>query len=219
MANTFVPDIQDKPVEKGQYYYRSPTNNGIRVIPCHGKQKMRTVLRTRIEGRATVPFARIILNVDGDTNADGTPSNAADLSRESITNLVRKIDPDLALTSDGSLRIDSGESEISLIRWEVADQAAQGLPNQQTLERLVCAAMVDAYPERAVSVQKWLDQRPFPPSPGVKEYAYSYMAGWYAENGCDDFYRCLWDDPQIVEALKARLEESGAWKIAVALAA
>lgn len=79
--------------------------------------------------------------------------------------------------------------------------------------------MVDAYPERAVSVQKWLDQRPFPPSPGVKEYAYSYMAGWYAENGCDDFYRCLWDDPQIVEALKARLEESGAWKIAVALAA
>jgi len=51
------------------------------------------------------------------------------------------------------------------------------------------------------------------PTLTVKEYAWSYMAGWYAGNGCDDFYRCLWDDDAIVAELKSRLEESGVWPI------
>jgi hypothetical protein len=44
------------------------------------------------------------------------------------------------------------------------------------------------------------------------------MSGWYAEHGCDDFYRCLWDDTKVRGELEARLQASGAWKIAEALA-
>ena len=75
-----------------------------------------------------------------------------------------------------------------------------------------------ADPARAAAVQNWLDTRPLPPATAPKEHAWSYMAGWYAEHGCEAFYSNLWHDPRMVAELEAHLRSSGAWQIAVTLA-
>jgi hypothetical protein len=44
------------------------------------------------------------------------------------------------------------------------------------------------------------------------------MAGWYADHGCEAFYRVLWSDPNVVGELEKRLRASGPWRIAEELA-
>jgi hypothetical protein len=118
----------------------------------------------------------LVLVVDADTNADGTPATSITMTRQSITDLVRGVDQGMVEAPSGSLMIDSGATTIDLIRWEAGDPASDLLPNQQTLERLVCASIVAAYPERGPHVRLWLKDRPTPPAPCVKEYAWSHMA-------------------------------------------
>lgn len=91
-------------------------------------------------------------------------------------------------------------------------------PVQQTLERLVCAAVTAAHPDRGPAVQAWLDSRPDASEAGPKEFGWSHMAGWYADAACEGFYRILWSDRQVVAELRSRLEHSGGWQIAEVLA-
>ena len=44
------------------------------------------------------------------------------------------------------------------------------------------------------------------------------LAGWYAEAGCEAFYRQVWQDACVVKELEPRLQGCGAWRIARALA-
>jgi hypothetical protein len=44
------------------------------------------------------------------------------------------------------------------------------------------------------------------------------MAGWYAEHGCEAFYRLLWGDAAIAGELQSRLQACGAWRVGEALA-
>jgi hypothetical protein len=122
------------------------------------------------------------------------------------------------MNPEGEIEVDQGATKVSLVRWEVSDPPAPGLPDKQTLERLASAALAAAYPARAASVQNWLDARPTPPAADPKEHAWSYMAGWYAEHGCEAFYSNLWNDPRVVAELESRLRSSGAWQIATTLA-
>jgi hypothetical protein len=117
----------------------------------------------------------------------------------------------------GEIQIDGGKTVVCLIRWEVADASEPALPDQQTLERLACSAVVAAYPARMAAVAAWLNSRPAPPGADPKDHAWSYMAGWYAEHGCENFYGNLWNDPAIVAELERRLRASGAWQIATNL--
>ena len=115
-----------------------------------------------------------------------------------------------------------GAVAVSLLRWETDDATGLGLPGQQTLERLVCAALIAAFPQRGPAVQAWLDRRPEAPVAGPKEFAWSHMAGWYAEHGCQEFYSYLWQaesgDGRVREELEKRLRACGAWQVAEALA-
>jgi hypothetical protein len=43
------------------------------------------------------------------------------------------------------------------------------------------------------------------------------MAGWYAKNGCTDFYKALWEDSRLAAELRRQLEISGAWRIGEAI--
>ena len=95
--------------------------------------------------------------------------------------------------------LDGGKTVISIVRWKASDAASPGLPAQQTLERLVCAALVEAYPQRGQAVQEWLDSRSDGPKAGIKEFGWSYMAGWYAEYGCEAFLGKLWNDKRVAE--------------------
>jgi hypothetical protein len=159
-----------------------------------------------------------VINVDPDVAAAITPATVSGLRVQDILQLVRTFDPSATVNPAGEIILDAGATTVSLIRWEATDPPAPGLPAQQTLERLVCAALNAAYPPRANSVQNWLDSRPDPPNPDPKEHAWSYMAGWYADQSCEASYSSLWIDPQIVTQLESRLRSSGAWQIVESIA-
>jgi len=144
------------------------------------------------------------------------------LRRQDLLAVVREFDPDAREDDRGDIALFAGATAISLVRWEAAAADALGVPARQTLERLVCAALVAAFPKRGPSVQNWLDSRPDAPDAGPKEFAWSHMAGWYAEHGCQEFYSYLWTaeggDGRVRAELEKRLRGCGAWRIAEALA-
>jgi hypothetical protein len=107
-----------------------------------------------------------------------------------------------------------GSTLVSVVEWNSDDAAGTGVPAIQTLERLICSAMVAAYPQRAPAVQQWLDSHPEPPGSSPKEFAWSYMAGWYADCGCEYFCQAVWSDARIADELKSRLTRAGTWRVA-----
>jgi hypothetical protein len=202
-------------VKGSQYAYHSRSGGFIRVVPCAGKAKILPLVRIRLGQRSSKASLRLVINIDSDVNASGARVGASGLQRHDVEHLVHtSFDPGAAVSADGEIELDGGATKVSLVLWKVSDPPVPGLPDQQTLERLASAVLAAAYPARAASVQNWLDARPSPPGEGPKEHAWSYMAGWYAEHGCQDFYSNLWNNPQVVAELEARLRSSGAWQIA-----
>jgi len=114
--------------------------------------------------------------------------------------------------------MDGGATTVALVRWEVGDHPRTGIPTKQSLERIVCAAITAVYGERADRVQKWVSTLGAH-STTPKTFAWSYMAGWYAEHGCEDFYRQVWRDKGIAAELATLLKACGAWDVAEARAA
>ena len=205
-------------VRGGQFAYHSKSGSFVRVRPCNGKHNVLQEARIRLAQRATKPLLRLVINVDVDTSAAGATPGSTGLRQQDVLHQVQQIDTGASLNADGSINVDGGATLVALIRWVTSDPPAPGLPDQQTLERLVCAALVAAYPPRAKTVQDWLDARPNPPQIDPKEHAWSYMAGWYAGHGCEDFYANLWRDANLVHELESRLRSSGAWQIAETMA-
>lgn len=201
---------------KGQFAYWSKSGSFVRLRPCSGKSNILREAVIRLNQRGTKRLLRLVINIDVDTTVSGTPG-ATGLRQQDVLHQVQQIEPSASLNSFGEIELDNGATKVSLIRWEVSDPVAAGIPDQQTLERLVSAAQAAAYPTRATSVQNWLSSRPSPPQPDPKEHAWSYMAGWYAEQGCEAFYSNLWSDPRIVAELQSRLQTSGAWQIVAML--
>jgi len=220
-----VLDPWGERVVGGQFGFESRTRKFIRIVPCDGdSRKVQQAARDRLESErqrwtqgAEPRLTRLVLNVDPDASADGETARTG-FRVQDLERLVRGKDPSVATDSGDDFALFDGGTLVSLIRWEAADPPAPGLPDQQALERVVCAAVLAAYPQRGPSVQDWLDSRPDPPPPDPKEHAWSYVAGWYAEHGCEDFFRHVWRDETIRTQLESRLRQSGAWRVAEALA-
>ena len=174
--------------------------------------------RLYLGGRKTKPLRMLVLCYDSDAPAADSSPEAARAA--AVWNLAREFDPNAARVNDRRFRIDGGNTEISLACWRCVDPAGtSGLPEQQTLERLVCASIVGAHGGRASPVETWLASRPAAPAPMAKSFAWSYMAGWYEDHGCEDFYRQVWREPQVRAELESRLRATGVWEIAEAVAA
>lgn len=211
-----VRDPNKKRVAKGQFGYYSDSDRFIRIVPCHGDSaKILPQIRRRLDGRHIDPIARLVTCTDPDTSPDSgaeTGLRVEDLLRE-----VRAFDQEASENSVGDIELDGGKTVVSLVRWETGEGEADGIPAQQCLERLVCAAIVTVYPERGAAVHEWLASRPDPSNSDPKAHAWSYMAGWKASLGCEAFYHTLWDDPRLAKELASRLTSLGAWRIAAAL--
>lgn len=212
------PDPWKVTIKQGQFGFASKSERCIRVKPCGGKSNIIREAESALNDRNDRRLLRLVINVDADTNADGTESLSKSFSRAAITELLHRLNINATETPDGHLTIDDGATEICFVRWDVSEPPQDALPNQQTLERLVCAAIFAAYPERAECITNWLASRHNPPPINVKEYAWSVMAGWYAEGSCDDFYQCFWRDQQLAVELESRLRQCGAWQVATKLA-
>jgi hypothetical protein len=198
-----------KKVGGGQYAYRSPSRAFIRIVPCGGGTNVLQQAQERLKRRGREPVRHVVVCRDGDDTGQQLPE---------LENYIRQTEP--SVTNRGStIALDDGATRVSLVRWTTNDPPIPGVPTKQTLERLVCSALLAVYPHRGITVENWLKSRPDPPSLSVvKEYSWSHMAGWYAEHGCEDFYRYVWQVPPVAAELELRLRESGAWQTAEELA-
>jgi len=215
VPGTAVVDPAGRQVTKGHYGYYAGTRF-VRVVPCHSRQNILPEARRRLAEREIDPLSRLVVCIDADTDAEQT-TPATGLRVEDLEREIKQLAPDARRNTEGDIELDAGAVRVSLVRWECNDRLGKGIPARQTLERLVCAALVAAYPERAPAVQAWLDGRPNPPARNPKEHAWSYMAGWYADHGCEDFFREVWRDERVVPQLESCLKASGAWRVGAAL--
>ena len=191
------------------------TSNGdfIGVRPVGSDSKILPTLRSLLRDRPKYEVNQIVVNLDPDTlSGDGkTGLRVADVLRE-----VRKLNASAREEASNILAFD-GSARIFLVRWEVVGETPAGVPEKQTLERLVCAAIQRAYPERAEDVAKWLVARRSADSTKPKAFVWSFMAGWHADSGCTDFFKDVWRDAKIAAALEQILRQNGTWRVVESL--
>src|SRR5690349_19677257 len=104
-----------------------------------GKSNVLQAVRTRLHARTTHRLLRLVINVDVDTSAAGTAPAPTGLRQQDVLHQVQQIDPLASINTEGEIEVDAGATKVALIRWETSDPTAPGLPDQQTLERLVSA--------------------------------------------------------------------------------
>ncbi|MDD4889873.1 MAG: hypothetical protein PHU85_08060 [Phycisphaerae bacterium] len=205
----------------GEHAFESRSKAFIRVVPTGGKNNVLRFARRRLADRSSQKaLPRMVLSVDSDVNVDGSPNPAAGVVTDAaVADLAREFDAAAVARSADEYALDNGATLINVIRWTADDPVAAGLPIQNALERLICASILAVHPERAEPVHRWLLSRPAPPPSTGKEFAWSYVAGWYADRGdYEAFCSTLWDDPAIADQLMGRLKVSGALAIAEAIA-
>lgn len=199
----------------GKFGFRHPSGAELRLIPCQGDRKIAPVAVDILRERATRSFDRLILNCDGDMGGD-----AGDyLPRicQSFADLLRKSDAEIKEHAPGWWTLDDG-AEVRVLVWHASDRSRRGVPEQQCLERVLCAAAAEVWPERVDRLGAWLDERPEPmvdlsiPGTIPKSHAWTLMGGWFAERGCDDFFKAMWQHPAMADALQQKLEAGGAWE-------
>jgi hypothetical protein len=216
-AGNPVFDPRGRKVEGGHYGFYPKSDRFVRIVPCKGATKTIGEMTRRVRERQVDPFQHLVVCLDPDIDVCGGDQRTG-VRPEDLLRMVKGLAPNAHLNANGDVELDGGTVTVSLVRWETPDARQDGLPTQQCLERLVCAAILRAYPDRGPAVQQWLSSRPDPPTTGSpKEHAWSHMAGWYAERGCDSFYRAVWKDREVAKHLEAQLRETGAWRIAEAL--
>jgi len=200
-------------VDRGAYAYDAPSSTTkIRIQPAKSDSQVVEVAITMLKLTSIGIKVHALLNRDADKDAPTTMS-----PRDwhiGVLSYAHSKEYKATAHIDDILIGDEGDGDIlSFVTWQCIDPASEMLPPKQTLERLVCASLAAAYPERVGPVRAWLASRPAQPSPGPKQFAWSYMAGWYADHGCEDFFRQLWRDPKVKAELEKRLTEIGAWQL------
>jgi hypothetical protein len=210
-----------------EFGFHSRTGAFVRIVACEGKSRVAREARSRLAEEAQRAaqqdvrkplLTRLILSMDSDRIVEEPPPRTG----SAIMNLhswLWQFDESVeASEGGGGFLVFGGKIKVSLVCWEAGSDISMGVPSKQTLERLVCSAIVATYPERGEPVQRWLESRPNAPEAGPKEFAWSHMAGWYAELGPAAFYQKLWNEEGLAAELRSRLEMCGVWQIAEELA-
>jgi hypothetical protein len=214
-----VIDPWGEDVRGGQFAFRSQTGEFIRVVPCQGRSRVVPSARAFIKESWSKALGVLVLNRDLDTDAPDAGDRSSGAGAITILGSIRDADPGSAPHAAGDVVLSAG-GRVCLIDWTDPKPEAPGAPSKQVLERLVCACVATVYPGRCHAVEKWLASRPNPPAdPDPGEYAWSYMAGWNARLGCEAFFEQVWNDEGVRVELQARLEASGAARIAKLVAA
>lgn len=194
-----LSDAWNRPVRDGRFLFESPAEGKILIHPFHGRSRAREALGEYLSAQAEPPDL-LVLSID----SDATGETGKNIPGKSLFDQIG--------------REQAGDTLLHLVLWQCHDpHPTPGVPEKQTLERLVSAAIRAAYAGRGEAVDHWLAAEPRGESTGPKSYGFSYLAKWYADHGADDFYRAIWRDPDVARELRARLEISGAWAVAQAL--
>ncbi len=188
---------------QGQYGFRSKSGRWLRIVPAKGDTLVSDIANTFVGQLLGNPDANVVLAWDAD-----------DKDREAQFHSWAKSAGAIETPPFYELRDDGGLIRLALLVFR-ADEDADDLPVEQTLERLACAAVRDAYPERSRAVFDWLRTRPMPPlgEKRHKSHAASHMAGWYSDAGYEGFFDRIWEDTDVRAALERRLRATGAARI------
>ena len=117
-----VDDIDGVKVEAGQFYYYTQSGNGVRIVPCQGKDRILPMFDSYLERRNTKSFARFVINVDPDTDAANPTDKTTGLRIEDVLRRVQQpqFDPSAQVDGNGQIVIDQGGSRsgsrIALVR-------------------------------------------------------------------------------------------------------
>lgn len=204
-------------------FTHDPSGAQLRLRPCHGHSKIPDAVRQILNGRQTHSFDRLIINYDGDKGGHG-PDFLARIS-SSVDTMLNTLKASPIRMGSGHWSIDGGRREVMTLVWHTSCPTTAGVPDQQCLERLICASASAVWPERIASLGAWLDGRPnptydFSASAGTvpKSHSWALMGGWFADHGCDDFFKELWSHGLLAKDLQARLSSSGGWDVLTACA-
>lgn len=201
-------DPFNKPVEGGDFAFLSSEGAFVRVKPCQGAPKVVERAKMRLGQRTTEPVAHLIINLDTDATDSEDDATAKGKLVASMRDRIRALAADFVEEEPGDMLIDNRSTRISIVLWSAPEPAMPELPDKQTLERLLCAALRDVYPERATKIAEWLAARPGSPpvhSKSYKAHAWLQMGGWYPEYGCDAFYRNVWQLGPVRDRLRERV--------------
>lgn len=195
--------VTGKPVTGGRFAFVAPSGSTfVEVAPNQGDTSLLSILDVRRLAPPEPNELVVVLDVDDEDRVTGEARR-----EQSVDDRLTR--SGVEMTREGSSwRLASGVL-VHLGLWSCDGAYCDGVPRQQTLERIICTAIARAYPDRASAVQVWLDGRPaLPPDRSPKEHSWSYMAGWYADLGCDAFLTNLWSDPEVAAALGELLSTS-----------
>ena len=205
-----LPGHQKSP---GEYVGQTPDGGMVSIVPVDGVPNLLPAVETRLLQRKVRPIQHLIVNRDADTEA----GEVGGMQPARLLQLAEQHKITVQLDEHGDVIVEDAAMKLSLVRWESEGETPEAVPSQQTLERIVCMAIYRAYPERSAEVSAWLRSRTKPPSYDLKEVAWSYMAGWFADSGCDDFYRSLWREKRISVELERILRLNGTWRVVESL--
>jgi len=211
-----VLDPGGRAVTRGDFAFDTTGGAFVRVRPCRGDRALVLAeLRRLLRELATRPVERFIVSIDddGDARAGARHRGLPDAVRAAVA----AVDAGATANQQGDLLAGGGATVVSATAWWTPDAHGAALPWKQTLERLASAAVDAAYPGRGAAVGAWLAGAPHTDLP--KAFAWSHMAGWYPEDGCEGFYRFIWRDAGIAAQLQTRLAACGAWRLMQAMSA
>ena len=205
LGNHFIEVIPRVRVE-------SKAGSTTRVVTLEGKNNIPRLCSTVLGDSP----ARIIACYDTDELVPG-PEDADGVLQSVHSYFVARGDSCTDLT-DRRFRV-KDQTEVIAVDWSTSDREGHpGVPNTQTLERVICLALANAYPERAKHVQNWLDSRPQKPAAtdsSAKEFPFSYLAGWYSKaTSYEAFIKHIWLDGEVKPQLIQILDQAGALAVA-----
>ncbi len=214
---------------KGAYVFSvAGESHEIHVLPCQSVSQVLQSFKNNVRAIASgihpeIDFFTVFTDHDTATDPQGSVvanSSSPFIKPESIRHLLNRAN--IKYQESGSQEVpqwqiekaDKSQCVVALLHVRTHDaNPRKGLPSKQTLERLVCHAIGKAHPDRPNTVTDWLASRQDKPTrtdrQESKEHAYSYLAGWYASDGCDYFFRHIWEQAQPREHLVQEMRDTG----------
>lgn len=195
--------ISGKPVAgRGRWALEHQSGTFLQIVPAQGKPNVRIHAQRRWSDLQSDPIAGIFAVVDFDGFEPSPSVTDIARARSELTSSIR----------GNTQPTDSAICEV-LVWHACCERTPAGVPEKQTLERLVCVALSRVHPSRSEHVQRWLDHRPDGDALSEKAFGWSHMAGWYAEHGCEDFYRFIWTNALVRQQLDELLHAAGAGRL------
>lgn len=178
-------------LDRKHFRFRTPTGRRLALIVVDGSgRKSERVAETFLAEHGTHPIGHLLLCEDADSLAGAPLPDDTERTRR------------LTARAPGV--------QVDCVRWWAPDRAdAPGVPDKQTLERLIVASLVAVWPERARSVEAWLASEPVGDPPTGKSHLYSHLAKWFHDTTPDGLASRLWASEPVRAELERRLEATG----------